>query len=115
MAEVCNAHAWKLTTGSCTTWNARAAAFQPKAAPDTHADIYDHCFEGRLELRQVPEIFEQLSEEGLARSRHAAAVEWIASDEEARRLDKNTASRERRLARPYAHPYFWAGFIYTGL
>ena len=68
--------------------------------------------QGRLESRHVAEIAEELSEAGLKRSRNAALVEW-AAPEATRGADKGSGASLR--ARPYAHPYFWAGFIYTGL
>jgi CHAT domain-containing protein len=71
---------------------------------------------GRMGTRHIAEIDRELSEEGLTRSRNAPAIEWIAPDA-ARAAAKNRkpSGAVRRLARPYAHPYFWGGFIYTGL
>jgi len=69
---------------------------------------------GRLENRHLFSIQRALSESELTRSRNATAVEWIAPS--ARSTNKRSpASDANRLARPYAHPYFWAGFIHTGL
>ena len=70
--------------------------------------------QGRLKSRHITEIEQELSEDGLKRSRSTAAVEWIAPGA-ARAMGKKPADSESRLARPYAHPYFCAGFIYTGL
>jgi CHAT domain-containing protein len=70
--------------------------------------------EGRLEARHIAEVEQELSEERLTRSRNAAAIQWIAPDA-VRAADNGTSGEENRLARPYVHPYFWAGFIYTGL
>jgi CHAT domain-containing protein len=70
--------------------------------------------QGRLEARHVAEIEGTLSEDGLMRSRNIALIEWIAPDA-TRAGGEKTPDRGKRLARPYAHPYFWAGFIYTGL
>jgi CHAT domain-containing protein len=57
-----------------------------------------------------------LSEAGLARSRNGALIEWTAPET---RAPDGPARKGRRgtdrIARPYAHPYFWAGFIHTGL
>jgi CHAT domain-containing protein len=76
----------------------------------------DAAHQGRLESRHVAEIDRGLSEEGLKRSRNAATVEWIARNgAESTRRKKATPYDAERLARPYAHPYFWAGFTYTGL
>ena len=70
--------------------------------------------QGRLETRHLYEIEQALSEEGLKRSRNAAIVEWSKIDE--MRSNKTTSAPSGKpIARPYAHPYFWAGFIYTGL
>lgn len=72
---------------------------------------------GRLERRQLSEIEEGLSEAGLARSRNGALIEWTTPAET--RAPDGPALKRRggidRIARPYAHPYFWAGFIHTGL
>ena len=70
--------------------------------------------QGRLESRHVAEVERALSEDGLARSRNSALVEWIAPDA-SRAAGKKAPGNAKRLARPYAHPYFWAGFIHTGL
>ena len=70
--------------------------------------------QGRLESRHVAEFKQDLSTEGQARSRSKAAVEWIASNA-MRTTGKKRPQPARRDARPYAHPYFWAGFIHTGL
>jgi CHAT domain-containing protein len=70
--------------------------------------------QGQLETRQVAEIEQELSEEALARSRNRALIEWITPDA-ARVSAKSAPDRANLLARPYSHPYFWAGFIYTGL
>ena len=54
-----------------------------------------------------------LSAESLRRGRNSSAVEWLAPASS--RAD-NTAKEAppQPLARPFAHPYFWAGFVYTG-
>jgi CHAT domain-containing protein len=70
--------------------------------------------QGRLGARHVDEMARELSAEGLALSRNNALVEWTTPG--ARRgPSKKNASDVNRIARPYAHPYFWGGFIYTGL
>jgi CHAT domain-containing protein/tetratricopeptide (TPR) repeat protein len=72
---------------------------------------------GRLERRQLSEIEAELSEAGLTRSRNSVLIEW-GPTEETRGPDKPGEKRRAgadRVARPYAHPYFWAGFIHTGL
>ena len=60
--------------------------------------------QGRLETRHFAEIKQELSVEGLARSRNRAIIGLRKSPETG-----------TRLAQPYAHPYFWAGFIYSGM
>jgi CHAT domain-containing protein len=85
----------------------------------TNVDLADYASvaakQGRIESRHVAEIEEELSEAALTRSRNAAAIDWITPSGETRAVGKKTSSNARPLARPYAHPYFWAGFIYTGL
>ena len=71
--------------------------------------------QGRLDSRHVAEIEEELSEEGLNRSRNRALIEWITPRVTGDTGKKKTHGTPSRLARPYAHPYYWAGFIHTGL
>ena len=66
----------------------------------------------RLDSRHIAEIEQELSVEGLARSRNRVVFEAIEPDG---KTTKGKASSSSRLVRPYAHPYFWAGFIHTGL
>jgi CHAT domain-containing protein len=84
----------------------------------TNADLQRYtkvaASQGRLERRYAVQIDEALSAEGLARSRNRAVVEWIAGDPSPS-AGKRAPRNAERLARPYAHPYYWAGFIYTGL
>ncbi len=67
---------------------------------------------GRLAPAQIAEIARALSVDELTRSRNRKVVQWVT------RNDRSTIAAKsgtpKRLARPYAHPYFWAGFIYTG-
>ncbi len=61
--------------------------------------------QGRLHSRQLAEIAQALSAKGVDRSHSRALVEA-----------QGTASVDPKVpARPYAHPYFWGGFIHTGL
>jgi CHAT domain-containing protein/tetratricopeptide (TPR) repeat protein len=70
--------------------------------------------QGRLESSHVAEIAADLSEVRLNRSRNAALFQWVTPD--ATRADAKTGSTSAsNVARVYAHPYFWAGFVYTGL
>ncbi|MBO0765530.1 MAG: CHAT domain-containing protein, partial [Hyphomicrobiaceae bacterium] len=70
---------------------------------------------GRLDAIHVAEIEQELSEDGLARSRNNALIEWIEPDQTRAAGKKRAPGKQSRLARPYAHPYYWAAFIYTGL
>jgi CHAT domain-containing protein/tetratricopeptide (TPR) repeat protein len=84
----------------------------------TNADLQGYARiaarQGRLERGRAARIGEALSAEGLTRSRSRTAVEWI-GDSPPPTPGKRTTRTAERLARPYAHPYYWAGFIYTGL
>jgi CHAT domain-containing protein/tetratricopeptide (TPR) repeat protein len=68
---------------------------------------------GRLESRHLAEIEAALSLEGMKRSRNSALFEWLVGNQQAGGTEASI--EPNRLAHPYAHPYFWAGFIYTGL
>ena len=68
---------------------------------------------GRLESRHLKEIEDALSPEGLKSSRNSALFKWLTGNHQAG--GAKASIEPSRLARPYAHPYFWAGFIYTGL
>jgi CHAT domain-containing protein/tetratricopeptide (TPR) repeat protein len=70
--------------------------------------------EGRMPSRHLAEIESELSAEGMSRSRNSAAIEWVTRDTIAV-SGKVGSPSSTRIARPYAHPYFWAGFVYTGL
>jgi CHAT domain-containing protein/tetratricopeptide (TPR) repeat protein len=84
----------------------------------TNADLQGYARiaarQGRLERGRADRIGEALSTEGLTRSRSRTAVEWIGGNAPPTSGKRTTRTAER-LARPYAHPYYWAGFIYTGL
>lgn len=67
---------------------------------------------GRLARGQYDAIAQALSAEELARSRNSAVVQWGTRNG---RAGAGKRAEPMRLARPYGHPYFWAGFIYTGL
>jgi CHAT domain-containing protein/tetratricopeptide (TPR) repeat protein len=86
----------------------------------TNADLVVYAraaaMQGRLAGDHAADIERDLSAAGLARSRRSALVEWVTP--EATRGPGNgggPAGATGRLAHPYAHPYYWAGFIYTGL
>jgi CHAT domain-containing protein len=87
--------------------NANLAAYAASAAR-----------QGRLQRRHLSEIEADLSEEGLERSRNDAAIQWLPPSEgkpEHVTAGKQAPVTAKRLARPCAHPFYWAGFIYTGL
>jgi CHAT domain-containing protein len=69
---------------------------------------------GRLQRRQLAEIKTALSADGLNRSRNRALIEW-SKPGAGKAKGKKSADAGKPVARPYAHPYFWAGFIHTGL
>jgi CHAT domain-containing protein len=70
--------------------------------------------QGRLDARQVAAITEELSIEGLRRARSRPPVEW-AGPEAPAQGSKQVPPGASDLARPYAHPFYWAGFVHTGL
>jgi CHAT domain-containing protein/tetratricopeptide (TPR) repeat protein len=94
----------------------RAAQAWLRQATDADLQAYARAAaeQGRLESRHLQELEQELSEDGLRRSRNNALIEWVAPAAGSAAKEKADASA-LRLARPYAHPYFWAGFIYTGL
>lgn len=69
--------------------------------------------DGRLQSRHLAEIEEALSPDGPKRSQGGAPVEWATRNDPTSRATGSI--QPRTIARPYAHPYFWGGFIYTGL
>jgi CHAT domain-containing protein len=69
---------------------------------------------GQLKSRHLRDIEQELGADALQSSRNNALVEWATPDP-TRAPNKKVYGSPNRVARPYAHPYFWAGFIYTGL
>lgn len=68
---------------------------------------------GRMARSHADTIRVAMSTESLKRGRNSSAVEWLApaspsADDAAKDTPPPT------LARPFAHPYFWAGYVYTG-
>jgi CHAT domain-containing protein len=84
----------------------------------TNADLVTYARvaarQGRLDRTQVAAIEEELSAEGLRRARKRALVEWIGPGAPSG-AGKQVPLGATDLGRPYAHPYYWAGFIHTGL
>jgi CHAT domain-containing protein len=72
--------------------------------------------QGRIERRHLTEIQTSLSAEGLKRSRNRALVQWLKRENpgDKKGSREETQSDMTSSARPYADPYYWAGFIFTG-
>lgn len=66
----------------------------------------------RLAPHLAAQIVQELTADRLRRSRNSSVIEWI---EPSRVPERNMASQTSERARPFAHPYFWAGFVHTGL
>ena len=78
--------------------------------------------EGRLAASDLASIQQSMTHEALLRSRSRHQVAWApkGGGERSNNLERPTASAgepnaSSSIARPYAHPYFWAGFVHTGL
>jgi CHAT domain-containing protein/tetratricopeptide (TPR) repeat protein len=79
---------------------------------DLDAYVKTTAAKGRLERRQVAEIEKELRNAVVARSRSSSTIER--PDPAADQKGKG-ASGAKQATRPYAHPFYWAGFAYTGL
>jgi CHAT domain-containing protein/tetratricopeptide (TPR) repeat protein len=80
-----------------------------RQATTTELDRYARraSAQGRLEQRHLAELAEALSPERRDRSSNSVTTGSV---------EKNTPTANTKSpTRPYAHPYFWAGFIFTGL
>ena len=66
---------------------------------------------GRLQPAQLASLAEELKSGSMTHWRRAAPLDATAGGNETGAV--HTASPQRP-AHPYAHPYYWAGFIYTG-
>jgi CHAT domain-containing protein len=71
--------------------------------------------QGRMEGRHMAEIADELSEEAMKRSLNNAAFEWSQREGALKNPEAKHSSPGGGAIQPYAHPYFWAGFIHTGL
>ena len=67
---------------------------------------------GRLQAAQVASIAKELRPESLSRSGRNAPLEPITTGSNA--MGAVQTESPRGTAHPYAHPYYWAGFIFTG-
>ncbi len=72
---------------------------------------------GRMARSHADAARAAMSPESLKRGRNSAAVEWLAPASTRANETPKEAAKEptpEALARPFVHPYFWAGFVYTG-
>ena len=91
----------------------RAQAWLRRAtSADLQAYVQDAVVNARLAPHLGQQIAQELSLDGLRRSRNSVAVEWITPS---RVRVPNAPDPAPDGARPYAHPYFWAGYVHTGL
>lgn len=91
----------------------RAQAWLRRAtSTDLQAYVEDAVGKARLAPHLGEQIARELSLDGLRRSRNSVAVEWITPS---RVREANAPDPAPEGARPYAHPYFWAGYVHTGL
>lgn len=67
----------------------------------------------RLRSHEAQLLAEELRPEQMRKSRNASVVEWTRS-EGSESESTTSSSGPHAQARPFAHPYFWAGFVYTG-
>ena len=82
----------------------------------TNTDLQAYVETAVVDARIAPQLGEQivqeLTAEGLRRSRNSSAIQWITPTRGSERKPTEAAVEQ---ARPFAHPYFWAGFVHTGL
>jgi CHAT domain-containing protein/tetratricopeptide (TPR) repeat protein len=69
---------------------------------------------GRLARTHLAGIEQAMSNDALARGRYSRLVRWD-TDQSPPPSSNPATVTGKSVARPYAHPFFWAGFIYTGL
>jgi CHAT domain-containing protein len=110
---------YELHMGAGASPPAALAGAQAWLRQATNDDLKAYATEvaarGRLGRRHLAEVERELSAAGLKRSRNRALVEWVGRDSQSTVGRTRSASPVAELARPYAHPYYWAGFTYTGL
>lgn len=84
----------------------------------TNADLTAYVQEasdaGRMARSHADATRAAMSAENLKRGRNSGAVEWLAPASSRMDSVAKEAPPPQTLARPFAHPYFWAGFVYTG-
>ena len=68
---------------------------------------------GQIDRRHASSIADSMSAEALKRGRDSATVQWLAASP-SRGDNTSKAASPPAVARPFAHPYFWAGFVHTG-
>jgi CHAT domain-containing protein len=91
----------------------RAQAWLREATnADLQAYVETAVVSARIEPQLGEQIVQELSAEGLRRSRNSSAIQWITPARVSGRKPTEAAVEQ---ARPFAHPYFWAGFVHTGL
>jgi CHAT domain-containing protein/tetratricopeptide (TPR) repeat protein len=91
----------------------RAQAWLREATnTDLQAYVEDAVVQARIAPDLGAQIVQELTTEGLRRSRNSTAVEWITP---ARGSEPPKSDPPPERARPFAHPYFWGGFVHTGL
>ena len=91
----------------------RAQAWLREATnTDLQAYVADAVIKARLTPQLGAQIEQELSLEGMRRSRNSAVIQWIKPTSVP---ERNVADKSPERARPFAHPYFWAGFVHTGL
>lgn len=73
------------------------------------AYVRDAAKADRITSRQAAAIAESLSPEALKRGRNHSTIQWITRVE-----GQKEAAAQSDLIHPFAHPYFWAGFVHTG-
>jgi CHAT domain-containing protein/tetratricopeptide (TPR) repeat protein len=69
---------------------------------------------GRIARGFATATSEAMSPESLKKDRNSSAVEWLAAPASRGDSPAKDAQPAPAVARPFAHPYYWAGFVHTG-
>lgn len=80
---------------------------------DLTAYVQESVDAGRMARSHADATRAAMSADSLKRGRNSATVEWVTPPASSTD-DAAKAPAPQTLARPFAHPYFWAGFVYTG-